>query len=66
MNLGCRCIVRLEDGEKRPSWSWECLTRRAEALAEIARPDVGVVTLVAPVHLEFFTSLDDIALAKRD
>jgi len=35
-------------------------------LAEIARPDVGVVTRVAPVHLEFFASLDDIALAKRE
>jgi UDP-N-acetylmuramoyl-tripeptide--D-alanyl-D-alanine ligase len=35
-------------------------------LAEIARPDVGVVTRVAPVHLEFFSSLDEIALAKRE
>src|SRR6202049_5218008 len=35
-------------------------------LAEIARPDVGVVTRVAPVHLEFFASLDEIALAKRE
>ena len=34
-------------------------------LAEIARPDVGVVTRVAPVHLEFFASVDEIALAKR-
>ena len=35
-------------------------------LAEIARPNVGVVTRVAPVHLEFFASVDDIALAKRE
>jgi UDP-N-acetylmuramoyl-tripeptide--D-alanyl-D-alanine ligase len=35
-------------------------------LAEIARPDVGVVTRVAPVHLEFFASVDAIALAKRE
>ena len=35
-------------------------------LAEIARPDVGVVTCVAPVHLEFFASVDEIALAKRE
>ena len=35
-------------------------------LAEIARPDVGVVTRVAPVHLEFFASLDKIAAAKRE
>src|ERR1700688_2246172 len=37
-----------------------------KCLAEIARPDVGVITRVAPVHLEFFASLDDIALAKRE
>src|SRR3984957_2273316 len=35
-------------------------------LAEIALPNVGVVTNVAPVHLEFFASVDDIALAKRE
>jgi len=35
-------------------------------LAQIARPNVGVVTRVAPVHLEFFASVDEIALAKRE
>lgn len=35
-------------------------------LAEIAQPEVGVVTNVAPVHLEFFSSVDEIALAKRE
>ncbi|MBZ5642068.1 MAG: UDP-N-acetylmuramoyl-tripeptide--D-alanyl-D-alanine ligase [Acidobacteriia bacterium] len=35
-------------------------------LAEISRPDVGVVTRVAPVHLEFFASVEEIALAKRE
>ncbi len=35
-------------------------------LAEIARPNVGVVTRVAPVHLEFFASVEEIALAKRE
>jgi UDP-N-acetylmuramoyl-tripeptide--D-alanyl-D-alanine ligase len=35
-------------------------------LAEIARPDVGAVTVVAPVHLEFFASVEEIALAKRE
>jgi UDP-N-acetylmuramoyl-tripeptide--D-alanyl-D-alanine ligase len=35
-------------------------------LAEICEPEVGVVTRVAPVHLEFFASVDEIALAKRE
>ncbi len=35
-------------------------------LAEIARPDVGVVTRVSAAHLEFFASVDEIALAKRE
>jgi UDP-N-acetylmuramoyl-tripeptide--D-alanyl-D-alanine ligase len=34
------------------------------ALAKIARPDAGVVTVVAPVHLEFFNSICEIARAK--
>jgi UDP-N-acetylmuramoyl-tripeptide--D-alanyl-D-alanine ligase len=44
------------------------MSRRGELtrLAEIAKPDVGVVTNVAPVHLEFFSSIDEIALAKRE
>src|SRR5215468_1648185 len=44
------------------------LSRRGELsrLAEIARPDVGVVTRVSPAHLEFFASVDEIALAKRE
>src|SRR6202051_25470 len=35
-------------------------------LAEIARPDVGVVTRAAPAHLEFFASVEEIALATRE
>jgi UDP-N-acetylmuramoyl-tripeptide--D-alanyl-D-alanine ligase len=36
------------------------------ALARIANPDIGVVTNVAPVHLEFFDSLAGIARAKYE
>jgi UDP-N-acetylmuramoyl-tripeptide--D-alanyl-D-alanine ligase len=36
------------------------------ALAGIAQPDIGVVTCVAPVHLEFFESVAEIARAKHE
>ena len=36
------------------------------ALAKIALPEIGVVTNVAPVHLEFFQSVGDIARAKYE
>src|SRR5262249_43377699 len=44
------------------------MSRRGELsrLAAIAKPDVGVVTRVSPAHLEFFSSVDQIALAKRE
>jgi UDP-N-acetylmuramoyl-tripeptide--D-alanyl-D-alanine ligase len=35
-------------------------------LARLAEPQVGVITNVAPVHLQFFDSVDAIALAKRE
>jgi UDP-N-acetylmuramoyl-tripeptide--D-alanyl-D-alanine ligase len=35
-------------------------------LTRLAPPDVGVVTCVAVEHLEFFSSLDEIALAERE
>jgi UDP-N-acetylmuramoyl-tripeptide--D-alanyl-D-alanine ligase len=36
------------------------------ALCAIARPDIAVITRVAPVHLEFFDSVDAIAEAKAE
>jgi UDP-N-acetylmuramoyl-tripeptide--D-alanyl-D-alanine ligase len=37
-----------------------------KALTEIAPPDVAVITNINPVHLEFFKSIGEIALAKRE
>ena len=36
------------------------------ALARLAAPDVGVITNVAPVHMENFTDLDAVAAAKGE
>ncbi len=36
------------------------------ALAQIARPDVGVITAIAPVHLELLGTLENIARAKAE
>jgi UDP-N-acetylmuramoyl-tripeptide--D-alanyl-D-alanine ligase len=36
------------------------------ALARIAQPEIGVVTVVAPVHLEYFDSVASIARAKYE
>jgi UDP-N-acetylmuramoyl-tripeptide--D-alanyl-D-alanine ligase len=35
-------------------------------LSAIARPDVAIITMVAPVHLAFFDSVDAIAAAKAE
>ena len=36
------------------------------ALSRLAEPDVAMITRVAPVHLEFFPSVDAIAEAKAE
>jgi UDP-N-acetylmuramoyl-tripeptide--D-alanyl-D-alanine ligase len=48
----------LEMGMSRPG--------ELRRLAAIARPNVGVITRIAPAHLEFFASVEEIALAKRE
>ncbi len=35
-------------------------------MCRIAEPDIGIITNVAPVHLEFFSSLQEIAAAKGE
>jgi UDP-N-acetylmuramoyl-tripeptide--D-alanyl-D-alanine ligase len=35
-------------------------------MCRIARPDVGVITNIAHVHMEFFKSIEEIALAKEE
>jgi UDP-N-acetylmuramoyl-tripeptide--D-alanyl-D-alanine ligase len=37
-----------------------------QALAEIARPNVGVITSIAPVHLELLGSIENVARAKAE
>lgn len=60
-------LLRLEEAHEAAVLEMG-MSRRGELarLAKIAEPNVAVVTRVSPVHLEFFASLDDIALAKRE
>jgi UDP-N-acetylmuramoyl-tripeptide--D-alanyl-D-alanine ligase len=41
-------------------------TGQIRALAEVARPDVGVITAIAPVHLELLGSIENVARAKAE
>ncbi len=60
-------LLRLEEGHEAAVVELG-MSHRGElkCLAEISEPDVGVVTRVAPVHLEFFSSVEEVALAKRE
>ncbi len=50
--------VVLEMGARGP--------RHIELLAQVARPDVGIVTSVAMAHVEYFGDLDGVARAKSE
>jgi UDP-N-acetylmuramoyl-tripeptide--D-alanyl-D-alanine ligase len=41
-------------------------TGEIRALTRIASPDIAVITNINPVHLEFFQSVEDIAMAKKE
>lgn len=51
-------VVVVEMGMRGPG--------QIDALAEIARPKVGVITAIAPVHIELLGSIENIARAKAE
>ena len=64
-------ILQMETGAARPSdfdiavlEMGMSTPKELRRLCEIAPPDVGVELLVAPVHLEFFGTIENIAAAK--
>jgi UDP-N-acetylmuramoyl-tripeptide--D-alanyl-D-alanine ligase len=59
-------LLRLEDEEVGVLEMGMSAPGEIARLTEIARPDVGVLTNVAEVHLEFFESLSAIAEAKGE
>jgi UDP-N-acetylmuramoyl-tripeptide--D-alanyl-D-alanine ligase len=60
-------LLKLEEGHQAAVVELGMSARGEIArLAQIAEPEIGLVTNVAPVHLEFFSSVDEIALAKRE
>ncbi len=58
LKLGDEDVAVVEMGMSEPG--------EIARLAEIAQPDVGVLTNVAEVHLEFFASISEIAEAKGE
>jgi UDP-N-acetylmuramoyl-tripeptide--D-alanyl-D-alanine ligase len=66
-------ILKMESDERRASdFDYAVLemgmNHKGEiaALTKIAPPDTGIITVVAPAHLEFFSSVDEIAEAKAE
>jgi UDP-N-acetylmuramoyl-tripeptide--D-alanyl-D-alanine ligase len=64
-------ILQMEAGGAKPSdfdvavlEMGQSMLGEIRRLCEVAPPDVGVVLMVAPVHLEFFESVDQIAEGK--
>jgi UDP-N-acetylmuramoyl-tripeptide--D-alanyl-D-alanine ligase len=51
-------VAVLEMGMSRPG--------EIRELTQIAPPDLAIITGIAPVHLEFFKNLEEIALAKKE
>jgi UDP-N-acetylmuramoyl-tripeptide--D-alanyl-D-alanine ligase len=60
-------LLRLEDDHEAVVVELG-MSRRGELarLTKIAEPEVGVITRVAVEHLEFFSSIDEIAFAERE
>ncbi|MCA1642224.1 MAG: UDP-N-acetylmuramoyl-tripeptide--D-alanyl-D-alanine ligase [Acidobacteria bacterium] len=64
-------ILQMESGGARPEEFDAAVLEMGQSmlgeirrLCEVAPPDIGVVLMVAPVHLEFFSSVEEIAEGK--